>query len=65
MKRKALTITLGKYFDILFKISRSLFFKEVDGSPMSGDARQSGILDFTPWIPDSRYKIPIVCGIPD
>ena len=33
MKRKALTIRMGKYFDILFKISRSLFFKEVDGSP--------------------------------
>ena len=33
MKRKALRITQGKNFDLLFKISRNLFLKEVDTSP--------------------------------
>ena len=43
--------------------------------PMCGNARQSWILDSQPWIPDSRYQIPlsvksgfwipIVSGIPD
>ena len=33
--------------------------------PMQGNPRQSLILDSISWIPDSKYWIPIVSGIPE
>ena len=52
MERKALRITQGKNFDLLFKISRNLFFKEVD-HPCKGMQDSLGS-----WIPLFRFRIP-------